>query len=202
MMRGYAALAARQLSGWRGLGIFWAVVLALLGGGAGVLAWLGPPPARAGDGRGGAGRADARQRHARPATTRRHATAPEPPPIVEATLRGAARPAGPTPAAEPALLEAGPHGRLPRIGPDGRSSIRTYGRPFDRADPRPRVGLVIGGLGMNAAVTEEAIAPPARQRCPRLQPLCPAGRAAARPGPRQGAGAAAGAAAGADRLSR
>ncbi|TDG14327.1 divergent polysaccharide deacetylase family protein [Paracraurococcus ruber] len=63
----------------------------------------------------------------------------------------------PTPALEPALAEAGPYGRLPRLGPDNRSSIRAYGRPFDRQDQRPRVGLVVGGLGMNAAVTEEAI---------------------------------------------
>ncbi|TDH59993.1 divergent polysaccharide deacetylase family protein [Dankookia rubra] len=77
--------------------------------------------------------------------------------MAEASLRSAARPAGPSPAAEPALLESGPYGKLPRIGPDGRSSIRAYGRPFDRQDTRPRVGLVIGGLGMNAAVTEEAI---------------------------------------------
>ncbi|TDH56985.1 hypothetical protein E2C06_36125, partial [Dankookia rubra] len=45
MMGGYPAAARRLLSGWRGLGVFWALVLALLGGGAGVLAWLGPPPA-------------------------------------------------------------------------------------------------------------------------------------------------------------
>lgn len=58
---------------------------------------------------------------------------------------------------EPALQEAGPHGPLPRVGPDGRTPIRAYGHPFDRADTRPRVGLVVGGLGMNAAVAEEAI---------------------------------------------
>jgi hypothetical protein len=30
-------------------------------------------------------------------------------------------------------------------------------RPFDRQDPRPRVGLIVGGLGLNAALAEEAI---------------------------------------------
>jgi hypothetical protein len=55
------------------------------------------------------------------------------------------------------LQEPGPHGPLPRIGPDGRTPIRAYGHPFDRTDQRPRIGLVVGGLGMNAAVTEEAI---------------------------------------------
>ncbi|MEN0077322.1 MAG: hypothetical protein AAGC69_23250, partial [Paracraurococcus sp.] len=37
-----AFLALRQaLAGWRGLGLFWAVVLGLLVGGIGMLAWLG-----------------------------------------------------------------------------------------------------------------------------------------------------------------
>lgn len=154
---GRMAGGPRLLSGWRGLGLFWVLVVALLGSGAGVLEWLGPlpaPPALA---------------QARPAVLPAMsyatgsdappaiATGAEPPPVIEAVLRPPARPAGPSPAAEPALLESGPHGRLPRIGPDGRSSIRAYGRPFDRQDPRPRVGLVIGGLGINAAVTEEAI---------------------------------------------
>jgi polysaccharide deacetylase 2 family uncharacterized protein YibQ len=58
---------------------------------------------------------------------------------------------------EKALEEPGAHGSLPRVGPDGRTPIRAYGHPFDRTDTRPRVGLVVGGLGVNAAVTEEAI---------------------------------------------
>jgi len=61
------------------------------------------------------------------------------------------------PRAEPAMLEAGAYGPLPRIGADGRTPMRVYARPTDRTDPRPRVGLVLGGLGMNAALTDEAI---------------------------------------------
>ncbi|MFZ4407735.1 MAG: divergent polysaccharide deacetylase family protein [Paracraurococcus sp.] len=147
----------RPFAGWRGLGLFWALVLALAGGGAGALAWLGPPPASPAASAPPAAALAATPPTAAPAEA---PAAPAPaaePPLVEATFRGAARPAGPIPAGEAALLEAGPHGRLPRIGPDGRSSIRAYGRAFDRQDPRPRLGLVIGGLGMNAAVTEEAI---------------------------------------------
>lgn len=84
--------------------------------------------------------------------------APEPPPLdAFAAIRPTSAAARPIPPPDPALLEPGPHGPLPRIGPEGRSAIRTYGRPFDRTDPRPRLGLVIGGLGMNAALTEEAI---------------------------------------------
>ncbi len=61
------------------------------------------------------------------------------------------------PRAEPAMLEAGAYGPLPRIGADGRTPMRVYARPADRTDLRPRVGLVLGGLGMNAALTDEAI---------------------------------------------
>ena len=85
--------------------------------------------------------------------------APDPPPLdaLTAAFRTATAAARPIPPPDPALLEPGAHGPLPRIGPEGRSAIRTYGRGFDRTDPRPRLGLVIGGLGMNARLTEEAI---------------------------------------------
>lgn len=85
--------------------------------------------------------------------------APEPPALAATGLAAieearAVRPIAPP---DPALLEPGPHGPLPRIGPQGRTSIRAYGRAFNRQDPRPRIGLVVGGLGLNAALTEEAI---------------------------------------------
>ena len=153
MGRARAALAWLP-SGWRALGLFWALVLGLLGGGTAALAWLGPLPAAPAAASVAPGPAPVPTGSDAPPA---QAAAPEPPPVAEVAFRGAARPAGPTPAAEPALLESGPYGRLPRIGPDGRSSIRAYGRPFDRQDQRPRLGLIIGGLGMNAAVTEEAI---------------------------------------------
>jgi hypothetical protein len=55
------------------------------------------------------------------------------------------------------LLEAGRHGALPRIGADGRTSIRAYGREFDRRDTRPRLGIVVADIGLAAAPTEDAI---------------------------------------------
>ena len=62
------------------------------------------------------------------------------------------------PAADyPALLEPGAYGPLPKIGADGRTAIRAYARGHDRTDNRPRVGLIVGGLGMNQALTEETI---------------------------------------------
>lgn len=149
--------------GWAALGAFWLGMLLAAGGTAGVLAWLGPPerpvpqaaapapsieptpaPSRGGP--------QAERSTTEPATAADAppATAPRP-----ATTAAAGR--SPGGAVEAALQEAGPHGPLPRVGPDGRTPIRAYGHPFDRTDPRPRVGLVVGGLGVNAAVTEEAI---------------------------------------------
>lgn len=61
------------------------------------------------------------------------------------------------PAADPALLEPGPHGPLPRPGPDGRVPWQVYARPFDRDDPRPRIAVVLGNLGLSDAATEAAI---------------------------------------------
>ncbi|MCO6419762.1 divergent polysaccharide deacetylase family protein, partial [Siccirubricoccus sp. KC 17139] len=84
--------------------------------------------------------------------------APEPPPLPAGPMRGPPQPGRPILAADPALLESGPYGPLPRISAEGRTPIRTYGRPFDRQDPRSKIGLVVGGLGINAAISEEAIA--------------------------------------------
>jgi uncharacterized protein len=50
--------------------------------------------------------------------------------------------------------EAGP---LPIVGPDGRKPWQVYARPFDAADKRPRVAIVVTSLGLSAAVTEAAI---------------------------------------------
>jgi uncharacterized protein len=61
------------------------------------------------------------------------------------------------PAPDPALLETTPKGPLPIISGDGRQSWRVYARPFDRADQRPRVALLITGLGPSGAATETSI---------------------------------------------
>jgi polysaccharide deacetylase 2 family uncharacterized protein YibQ len=50
----------------------------------------------------------------------------------------------------------GPGGPLPVIAPDGRTPAQAYARPF-AADGKPRVALIIGGLGLNAKTTREAI---------------------------------------------
>lgn len=61
------------------------------------------------------------------------------------------------PAPDPGLIEASPLGPLPRIGPDGREPWKVYARPFDAGDDRPRVAIVLSGLGLSSAATEAAI---------------------------------------------
>ncbi len=54
------------------------------------------------------------------------------------------------------LHQPGPDGPLPRIAPDGRVPAQAYARPF-RSNGKPRVALIVGGLGLNAATTRAAI---------------------------------------------
>ncbi|ATQ41212.1 divergent polysaccharide deacetylase family protein [Caulobacter mirabilis] len=55
------------------------------------------------------------------------------------------------------LIAPGPGGApLPIIGADGRTPAEAYARPFT-PNGKPRVALVVGGLGLNAALTRRAI---------------------------------------------
>jgi polysaccharide deacetylase 2 family uncharacterized protein YibQ len=59
-----------------------------------------------------------------------------------------------------AVVEAGPHGPLPRIGKDGRKPWTVYARPVHKevlAGGAPKIALVLGGMGLNADLTEKAI---------------------------------------------
>jgi polysaccharide deacetylase 2 family uncharacterized protein YibQ len=62
------------------------------------------------------------------------------------------------PAPDPALVERGPNGQLPIIARDGRTSFEVYARPFDDKTNRPRIALVVAGLGLRQTVTRKAIA--------------------------------------------
>ncbi len=186
-------LPRRVFAGWRGLGLFWLLVLLVLGGVALRLDHLGPPephetvaeapqapealappPAAA-------------EPVAPPAATTDATSAPSvaqvvvpapavvepPPPAAEASAQTPAAPAPPPldvpvaapdfpaarpiPAPDPALLEQGRFGALPRVGADGRTSIRAYAGQFDRQDSRPRVGIIVADLGISNAQTEDAI---------------------------------------------
>ncbi len=55
------------------------------------------------------------------------------------------------------LSEDTVEGSLPRIGPDGRMPWQVYARPFNAADTRPRIAILITGLGFSQNVTDSAI---------------------------------------------
>jgi polysaccharide deacetylase 2 family uncharacterized protein YibQ len=84
-------------------------------------------------------------------------TAPRPHPAAEGPIRLA-------PAPDQRLVEPGPYGMLPRIGPDGARPSRVYARPVPpHLEPGPRIAIVVGSLGIGQTATAEAIArlPPA-----------------------------------------
>ena len=67
-------------------------------------------------------------------------------------------PSAPLPQApDPALIENTKNGPLPIVGRDGREAWRVYSRPFNRDDKRPRIAIVLYGLGSSAAATQAAI---------------------------------------------
>jgi polysaccharide deacetylase 2 family uncharacterized protein YibQ len=143
------------LAGWRGLGRFWLIVLSALGFGAVILQSLGPPPVP--------------QQQAASAPPQ----ALEPPRIVHPDLAG--KPAsqvappeqrpgrdtpGPVTDPDPGLLEPdpiAPDWSLPRIAADGRAPMRVYAAGFDPTTTRPRVGILVAGIGMNEADSLAAI---------------------------------------------
>lgn len=57
---------------------------------------------------------------------------------------------------DPALLRSTPLGAIPRIAADGRKSSKAYARPFNAAKGK-RVAVIVGGLGLNRALTARAI---------------------------------------------
>jgi uncharacterized protein len=198
-------LPRRVFAGWRGLGLFWVLMLLLLGGGALWLDRMGPlepretvaeappapEPATAPPAEAELAMSDApapspmpvAETPAPPAAAPETSPTPQPPalaeapsppsPTVEASAQTPAAPAPPPldvpvmapdfPAARPipapdsALLEQGRFGALPRVGADGRTSIRAYAGQFDRQDTRPRVGIIVADIGISNAQTEDAI---------------------------------------------
>jgi uncharacterized protein len=60
-----------------------------------------------------------------------------------------------------ALLEDGPFGPLPRIAPDGRRPFLAYARPFNLEDRRPKVAVLLVGLGGQREPLDAALTLPA-----------------------------------------
>lgn len=61
------------------------------------------------------------------------------------------------PAPDPDLTESTSQGDLPRISEDGRQPWQVYARPYNTADPRPRVAIIVGDLGKARVDTEAAV---------------------------------------------
>jgi hypothetical protein len=59
--------------------------------------------------------------------------------------------------ADPALLETTNQGTLPRIADDGRTPFQAYAPPIAPGDTRPRIAIVISGLGFSAKATSAAL---------------------------------------------
>ncbi|MFZ4603782.1 MAG: divergent polysaccharide deacetylase family protein [Caulobacterales bacterium] len=55
------------------------------------------------------------------------------------------------------LSVSGPNGQLPVMGPGGLTSYKAYRRPFTPDPRKSKIGVIVGGLGFNAAATEQAI---------------------------------------------
>jgi hypothetical protein len=58
------------------------------------------------------------------------------------------------------LLEGSPHGAIPRVAPDGARPSEIYARarkPTPGKKDGPRIAIVLGGLGVSAYVTQQAI---------------------------------------------
>lgn len=138
----------------RALGWFWIVVLLVLAGGAATLQWLGPPAVGA--------RPAAAAGAARSAAMLREASAPPTAGVPPTAADAAETPPMPGTIAppDPALLEPSatfPGGMLPRIGPDGRRPMRVYAATAERADARPRVAVLLAGIGMSETDSLDAI---------------------------------------------
>lgn len=61
-------------------------------------------------------------------------------------------------APDPDLTEQSAQGPLPKIASNGKKPWQVYARPFPTDDKRPRIAIVVEGLGMSSEATQGAIA--------------------------------------------
>ena len=141
------------LAGWRGLGRFWLLVILLIVAAGGTLQWLGPaPPPRL---------ATIRPvEHLAPPAAIAPSGRPAPQPVVPPVDRPGRDAPGPITDPDPALLEPAVESSgeaLPRIAADGRMPMQVYASGFDRTTRRPKVGLLVAGIGLNEEESLSAI---------------------------------------------
>jgi polysaccharide deacetylase 2 family uncharacterized protein YibQ len=138
------------MGGWRGLAVFWAAILVVCAAGGGALQSLGPP-----------------EPPVRVAAQLRQAVTPPPPPVVPkaappapTVLPPGRATAGPIDDPYPALLEpakAGDGAMLPRRDASGHGPMQAYARGFDATTLRPRIGLILAGIGDSDSDSQDAI---------------------------------------------
>lgn len=58
---------------------------------------------------------------------------------------------------DPELIEMSPEGPLPKISRDGRRPMAVYARKVDKSDPRPKIVVILTGLGLSDSLTQTAI---------------------------------------------
>ena len=92
---------------------------------------------------------------AEPAGSTPAAVVPEPEAPASEPQQQAMEALPPAPVTE--LVQVSAVGPLPRIAPDGRTPWQTYARPFDNADTRPRIAIVVTDMGHSHAPTNAAI---------------------------------------------
>ena len=148
------------LAGWPGLGRFWIAVLASLGLGAGLLQALGPPPVRALTASGSRMSAEPASPHGAAAKPFAAVPSTQPGPQIPRPPSAGRNTPGPVADPDPSLLQADPddpNRKLPRVSTDGRAPMAAYAAGFDPTSVRPRVGLLIAGIGMSEADSLAAI---------------------------------------------
>jgi polysaccharide deacetylase 2 family uncharacterized protein YibQ len=60
--------------------------------------------------------------------------------------------------ADPALIQDSPQGPLPQIARGGRTPLKAYGHAFQTDGKKPRIALVLTGLGVDETKTDLALA--------------------------------------------
>jgi polysaccharide deacetylase 2 family uncharacterized protein YibQ len=144
------------MAGWAGLGRFWLTITVVMAVAAGVLQVL---PVRIGS-------LPRTAEHALPVSLDKTTSLALPDSVKRAQSPSVdvARPGrlipGPVAGPDPALLEpnqAAMHAALPRIAPDGRTPMYQYAAGFNTAIRRPRVGILVAGIGMNEADSDAAV---------------------------------------------
>ena len=162
-MAGTNGQSLRNRAGWRRLAVFWLSVLALTGIVGGELQWLGPPdnvrPREAGTAPGASHGAVTGRAAIHPADDLGAIIMAARPGLVAPAVSGRDTP-GPVTDPDPGLLEPAGDGsglNLPRIASDGRVAMKVYAAGFDHSSRRPRVGLLLAGIGLNEAESDAAI---------------------------------------------